>query len=159
MRSRGLLFLLPLVLGIVPACASDHPQVTQPPPPETLEEVSPEECFSVDVPAYLKAHEAELYSRVVGKTKVLNVGIHHHRRRAWGDHFHRDHDKVIFVLGGAGQFRMEGRLIEMKPGVLISVPKGAVHGLRSVGEEPLAMMWIYIPPMDLGNVDQVDVPG
>ncbi len=124
-------------------------------PPEN---VLSEECFFVDVPAYLKEHEHELYSKVIGKTRVHNIGIFRYHRNDWRDHYHETHDKIIHVLGGEGEFRMEGKLIAMKPGMLISVPKGAVHGFRSVGAEPVEMMWIYIPPMDLENVDQVDLP-
>ena len=38
---------------------------------------------------------------------------------------------TVYVLEGKGTFNLEGKEIEMKPGVLIYMKKNAVHSLKS----------------------------
>jgi quercetin dioxygenase-like cupin family protein len=54
-------------------------------------------------------------------------------------------EENITVIGGRGQFSVDGETVELGPAKTVIVPIMAVHGFESTGEEPLhviaAMGW------------------
>ncbi|MFQ5416696.1 MAG: cupin domain-containing protein [Myxococcota bacterium] len=60
-------------------------------------------------------------------------------------HAHSDMDKVYQVLTGRGVFLLEGKEIEMEPGVLLVAPEGVPHGIRNTGDERLVVLAILAP--------------
>jgi mannose-6-phosphate isomerase-like protein (cupin superfamily) len=58
-----------------------------------------------------------------GKTNVL--------------HYHPNCEEVLHVLSGSGVQSVDGRLIQLKPGMTIRIPAGARHQLANPGFEPL----------------------
>jgi quercetin dioxygenase-like cupin family protein len=53
--------------------------------------------------------------------------------------------EVLTVLEGRGEAWLDGEdgMIEMAPGVTISIPAGRVHGFRVVGDSPLVTYGIH----------------
>jgi quercetin dioxygenase-like cupin family protein len=53
--------------------------------------------------------------------------------------------EVLTVLGGRGEAWLDGEdgMIEMAPGVTLSIPAGRVHGFRVVGDTPLVTYGIH----------------
>ena len=43
-------------------------------------------------------------------------------------HIHREHDEIIYVVEGDGEFRLGDEVRQVKPGDLIVAPAGTVHG-------------------------------
>ena len=60
-------------------------------------------------------------------------------------HAHEGMDKVYQVLEGRGRFLLEGREIEMAPGVMLVAPEGVPHGIRNTGVERLVVLAILAP--------------
>jgi quercetin dioxygenase-like cupin family protein len=60
-------------------------------------------------------------------------------------HAHEGMDKVYQVLAGSGVFLLEGREIEMEPGVMLVAPEGVPHGVRNTGDERLVLVAILAP--------------
>jgi quercetin dioxygenase-like cupin family protein len=60
-------------------------------------------------------------------------------------HAHEGMDKVYQVLTGSGRFLLEGRELEMDPGVMLIAPSGVPHGIRNDGAEPLVVLAILAP--------------
>lgn len=60
-------------------------------------------------------------------------------------HAHEGMDKVYQVLEGRGVFLLEGRELEMEPGVMLVAPEGVPHGIRNEGEARLVVLAILAP--------------
>lgn len=60
-------------------------------------------------------------------------------------HAHGGLDKVYHVLAGSGLFLLEGREVEMEPGVMLVAPEGVSHGIRNTGGERLVVLAILAP--------------
>ena len=68
-----------------------------------------------------------------------------HRGAAIGTH-PIDHDEVYYVLSGSGDVTSDGTTQRLKPGMAAYLYKGAVVGIRQLGEEPLALIVSYPNP-------------
>ena len=62
-------------------------------------------------------------------------------------HVHREHDEVIHLLRGSARMRAGSRLIAMRPGSVVMVPRGLPHGAEA-GPEGCAVVSIYAPVWD-----------
>ncbi len=60
-------------------------------------------------------------------------------------HAHEGMDKVYQVLTGRGVFLLEGRELQMEPGIMLVAPSGVPHGIRNTGEERLVVLAILAP--------------
>jgi mannose-6-phosphate isomerase-like protein (cupin superfamily) len=57
-----------------------------------------------------------------------------------GDHRHGpDEEEFYLILAGRGLLRLEDRTGEVAAGHLIRNPPGGLHGLRTIGDEPLKL--------------------
>jgi mannose-6-phosphate isomerase-like protein (cupin superfamily) len=54
-----------------------------------------------------------------------------------------DHDEVYYVLSGSGDVTSDGSTQRLKPGMAAYLYKGAVVGIKQVGDEPLAIIVSY----------------
>ena len=52
-------------------------------------------------------------------------------------HFHPNCEEVLYVLSGQGTQRVDGRTIEIKPGMTVCIPTGAKHNLTNTGTDPI----------------------
>jgi mannose-6-phosphate isomerase-like protein (cupin superfamily) len=60
-------------------------------------------------------------------------------------HAHAGMDKVYQVLTGRGVFLLEGKQIEMEPGIMLVAPEGVAHGIRNTGDGQLVVLAILAP--------------
>ncbi len=68
-------------------------------------------------------------------------------------HVHRDHDEVIYVLEGGGDFRVGDRKVRIVPGDVIVAPKGTPHG--PAGDNTgLVLLSVYAPVFDAEHPDR-----
>jgi quercetin dioxygenase-like cupin family protein len=63
-------------------------------------------------------------------------------------HFHREHEEVIIVQSGRAQARIGGRTQIMQAGDILLVPKGMVHQVRALGDEPFRGISVFAPAFD-----------
>jgi mannose-6-phosphate isomerase-like protein (cupin superfamily) len=64
---------------------------------------------------------------------------------------HRGADQWLFVLSGAGEATVEGRILPLSPGALLLIERGERHELRNTGERPLQTLNLYTPPAFAGD--------
>jgi mannose-6-phosphate isomerase-like protein (cupin superfamily) len=70
------------------------------------------------------------------RRRVLHVGA------AIGEH-PIDHDEVYYVLEGEGEVVSDGVRAVLKQGMAAYLYKGAVVGIRQIGDQPLSMIISY----------------
>jgi mannose-6-phosphate isomerase-like protein (cupin superfamily) len=63
-------------------------------------------------------------------------------------HYHRDRDETVYVLRGEARFTLAGEEFDLRPGMLLHVPRRLVHSVRVMGKEPCAVLSIFTPPFD-----------
>jgi mannose-6-phosphate isomerase-like protein (cupin superfamily) len=63
---------------------------------------------------------------------------------------HRSVDEIWFCVGGRGEmWRSDGRrddVVELDPGVCLTIPVGTRFQFRTLGDEPLAAIGVTMPP-------------
>ena len=55
-------------------------------------------------------------------------------------HAHADVDEVMYVVAGEGEVRLATQAIALKPGMMVVVPRSAVHGVERRGKNPLMLL-------------------
>lgn len=46
-------------------------------------------------------------------------------------HRHGDGDHVLYIVSGGGTITMDGQRVELRPGLIVHVPKGVVHAVKA----------------------------
>lgn len=94
--------------------------------------------------------------------RVTNLGVsastsHHivQVRNAGALHIHKDHDLTVVVYRGRGEFRLGGKVIPLKQGDVVFVPRGVPHAFQNMAASPTAAIVMFTPAFD-GN-DTVSV--
>jgi mannose-6-phosphate isomerase-like protein (cupin superfamily) len=67
---------------------------------------------------------------------------------------HTDHDEIMHVLEGEGEFRIGDRVVRVKPGDVVIAPAGTPHGAKSGG---LVLLSVFGPGQDPAHWDRVQV--
>lgn len=60
-------------------------------------------------------------------------------------HKHLNNDELIFIHKGQGTFTLDEKVIEVKTGDVIFVPRDTWHGLDNTGKDNLIMIFQYSP--------------
>jgi len=64
------------------------------------------------------------------------------------DHKHDDSEEVLFLISGRAKLVIEGEgEWEIGPETAFYSPKGKMHRLENLGDEPLKLVWVYCPPL------------
>jgi mannose-6-phosphate isomerase-like protein (cupin superfamily) len=73
-------------------------------------------------------------------------------------HYHTGCDEILFVLSGRGLFWMgsSSEQREIGPGQLVVFPKGVVHAMAGVLEEPFTFLSVDTPRRDPRDIVFVD---
>lgn len=75
---------------------------------------------------------------------------------------HRTVDEIWYVIGGRGEmWRKQGdreEVVQMEPGVCVSIPAGTRFQFRCSGSEPLAAIGVTMPPWP-GSTEAYAVAG
>ena len=61
-------------------------------------------------------------------------------------HYHADANEVQLVLAGSGSFWLGDREVQVKPGDLVTIPKGTVHAGSQATEGRFRVLAIKLPP-------------
>ncbi len=61
-------------------------------------------------------------------------------------HRHADSDKVYYVLGGAGDFVVDGQARRLEAGAVVFCAAGADHAVANPGPERLVLLVFMAPP-------------
>ncbi|HJQ57068.1 MAG TPA: cupin domain-containing protein [Vineibacter sp.] len=75
---------------------------------------------------------------------------------------HRTVEEIWYVLAGSGEMwrRQDGResVVELRPGVCLTIPLGTAFQFRATGADPLAAVAVTMPPWP-GDGEAVVVAG
>ena len=63
-------------------------------------------------------------------------------------HTHNHHELVMILLKGQGIFTLGRRQIHLKPGAVLSIPRGVPHSFQNQSSEPAVAYSIFIPAFD-----------
>jgi mannose-6-phosphate isomerase-like protein (cupin superfamily) len=87
--------------------------------------------------------------------KVTNLGqgqtVSHHVvqvRDRESPHLHKAHDGTVTIISGRGYMIMDSRRIELSPGDIVHIPRGAAHYYVNTGIEPAVAFVVFSPPFD-----------
>jgi quercetin dioxygenase-like cupin family protein len=61
-------------------------------------------------------------------------------------HKHLDRDVVLFVSKGQGRVTLSERILNVVPGAMLHVPRGAWSGVRNTGTGAFQIAWVSAPP-------------
>ncbi|MDB5823835.1 MAG: cupin [Herminiimonas sp.] len=67
-------------------------------------------------------------------------------------HFHAKSDEIQYIIEGTGQMWLGNERRDIKPGMLIVIPKGTAHSGTIVTSGPIKAIAIKIPPQTNGDV-------
>jgi len=73
-----------------------------------------------------------ILSKVVLKTNKLDVTLFCMVKGTEMDEHTSTRQGIVYVIEGKGIFRLEGKDIEMIPGVMIQLNENAVHSLKAI---------------------------
>lgn len=62
-------------------------------------------------------------------------------------HVHENSNEFYYVVGGEGEFLINGQWTPVKMGYALKAPMGEEHGLRNKGEEPFILFSTFSPPI------------
>lgn len=68
-----------------------------------------------------------------------------------GQHTHDGHESY-WILEGQVIFRLGKDQHELRPGALLHVPPGVVHGFRNETDQPAKLLWLFSPAMALDRM-------
>ena len=69
-------------------------------------------------------------------------------------HRHPDGDHVSYVVSGQGTLTLADKHIALKPGMVVHIPKGVVHGVKAEGGE-LTILDFGQPPFDPNKMEWI----
>ena len=68
-----------------------------------------------------------------------------------GLHRQPNHEELLVVIEGEGEFRVGDELRSVRPGDFVFVPRNAVHGIISTKDASIAFLAILTPQFDLAK--------
>lgn len=72
-------------------------------------------------------------------------------------HFHSNADEIQYIVEGSGTGWLGDRRIELRPGMLLIIPKGTAHGgTEGTGGARIKALAIKLPPQAAGDTKFVD---
>ena len=70
-------------------------------------------------------------------------------------HTHEQHDLVVILLRGNGQLILGDKKLSVKPGAVVSIPKGIPHAFVNQSNQPAAAFVVFMPAFD--GIDTIPV--
>jgi mannose-6-phosphate isomerase-like protein (cupin superfamily) len=141
-------FLALPVLLVLSSCASAPPPMPAPgtaPPMVVVDERAvtrdePPPHGAIGMSTAFRISDAVPGRAMEFRRRVLHVGA------AIGEH-PIDHDEVYYVLEGEGEVISDGKTARLTAGMAAYLYRGAIVGIRQVGDKPLSLIISYpLPP-------------
>lgn len=70
------------------------------------------------------------------------------------EHKHDNEEEVMLFLEGQGKFITENQEIEVRPGICVYNPPGALHKIVNTGTTKLKFVWVYAPQLKSHRIAQ-----
>jgi len=64
------------------------------------------------------------------------------------NHYHKDHDEVVYLVRGNGLVTIAGKEYRVSPGYAYLVPQGTIHRFVNLGPDPAVVLSIFSPAFD-----------
>jgi mannose-6-phosphate isomerase-like protein (cupin superfamily) len=122
---------------------------TAPPPPKIVETIKPAPLpppgkpLTVSVPDYVEKNfispNAPQKVDAMGCSGLLGTSLWQ-IREPWENRQHPASDGMLYVIGGEGTLRLDGRDIVVQAGSYASIPRGTSYGLSRRGRNPLILL-------------------
>jgi len=64
------------------------------------------------------------------------------------NHYHKDHDEVVYIVRGNGLVTIAGKEYRVSPGYGYLVPQGTIHRFVNLGPDPAIVLSIFSPAFD-----------
>ena len=74
-------------------------------------------------------------------------------------HIHENHDATVIVLKGHGILWIGDRKLELKPGSIVTIPRGVPHSFTNQSQEPAVAYVVFNPAFDGKDFVPVTVSG
>lgn len=112
----------------------------------------------VTLEQWLKAHPMSAVQQIAEQEISRGEGGSSHiiqLRAGHPMHVHQRHDLVAILLQGRGTLTLDSRRLELRPGAIVSIPRGVPHAFQTKGPDPAVVYVTYFPAYD--GVDTVPV--
>ncbi len=87
--------------------------------------------------------------------KIISLGqgqaMSHHVvqiRDREAPHVHKAHDSTVMLISGRGYLMLSDKRIELSPGDIVYIPRGAIHYYVNSGVDPTIAFVVFSPPFD-----------
>lgn len=81
-------------------------------------------------------------ARSQGATMILRPG----QSTGGADNVHEQSDQWLYVVSGAGEATVDGRVVALGPSALLLIEAGEPHEIRNTGKASLVTISVYAPP-------------
>ena len=71
-------------------------------------------------------------------------------------HLHKEHDLVVVLLRGSARLHVGQRVIDVRPGDVMEIPRGVVHWAENTSSSASEGYVIFSPPYD--GLDHLPIP-
>jgi mannose-6-phosphate isomerase-like protein (cupin superfamily) len=78
--------------------------------------------------------------------------VHHVRIHDAKLHFHARTDEIYYVVNGHGTMRLDDEEVQLRPGVVVYVPRGVRH--KAQGD--LTVLVVCVPPGVLNDIHELE---
>lgn len=92
--------------------------------------------------AYVNIHVQKIAGDSLSSTFIIWI------KKNVKSHFHQAHSEVVMVMGGKGTMQLGKETVNLEKGVLVFIPKGAIHSVTTTSRKPLKVLSIQSPHFD-----------
>lgn len=132
-----------LSVALTPAPPAPKPPPPPPEPAKTMQLPPPGKAMSLSVPDFIEknfiTNSQPQKVTPVGCSGLANTVLWQ-VREPWTDCQHAGADALLYVVGGEGTLRLEGRDMALAAGSFASVPRGTSYNLTRRGRNPLIVL-------------------
>jgi mannose-6-phosphate isomerase-like protein (cupin superfamily) len=119
------------------------PPAPAPPPPATMTLPPPGKAVSLNVPDFLERNfitngqpqkTTPVSCSGLGNTVLWQI------REPWDNRLHEGADAMLYIVGGDGTLRLEGRDVSLQAGSFAQIPRGTTYSLARRGRNPVLIV-------------------
>lgn len=105
----------------------------------------------VTLQAWLKAHplkpDQDVGIEELSRGETASAAIVQIRKHQ-GLHYHKDHDVIVILLRGQGTLTVDDRKLEVRPGSIVTIPRGTAHSFLNQSQETAVAYAMFTPAFD-----------